>query len=654
MAITNQSFDLIVYGATPAGIAAAIASSRRGKRTLLLEPSAHVGGMMTSGLGRTDIRSLESSGGIFREFAEGVLQHYTLAYGADSVQVKECNGGLWFEPGVAMDVLQGLLRREERITLMTGTELTEVETERSELRAITVSGPGDRSGSRFAAELFIDATYEGDLAAMAGAPYKLGRESRDEWGEEYAGKLYMDFHPSKEVFPGSTGEGDDRIQAYNYRLCLTDRANNRIEFRKPDPYDRERYASLPADVREGRIGGIRDVLNMLPIPNGKTDSNNHHYCMCSSDLPEENFDYIEADPRSREKVVERHRSYVEGLLWFLQNDEELPESFRLDAGRWGHAADEFAESGHFPPQLYVREARRIEGEYMFTENDARIAPGSGRAPVHADSIAIGDYPIDSHATRKREPEGRNIALEGFLALPWLTAIYQIPYGCMVPKRVERLLVPTAVSATHMGLGTIRMEPVWMQLGFAAGTAVALSLEFGCGVRELSVDRLQDELLAIGQRITYFRDASAFGREGGDMAQVAAEYFGAKGMFGEYEASLEEPVTVKEASAWIALIRRLDGGAGLPVLPASPTLLKAGIDMGPRLPKSEIMPPDYWAAHPLLTSALARIWLAATERAWEVSGETAIRDDAEYVSRGNFLACLYERLKKRRRGAAEAR
>lgn len=638
---------MIVYGATPAGIGAAIAAARKGKEVLLLEPSGHVGGMMTSGLGRTDIQSLQASGGIFREFAEEVLRYYTERFGSGSEQVEACRNGLFFEPHVAMTVLKQLLAAERGISLDTGCLLVRVDSDEGGPSCLTIAVKSAGREQTVAAALFIDATYEGDLAAKAKAAYRLGRESRDEWGEEYAGKLYMDFHPSKEVFAGSTGEADDRVQAFNYRLCLTDRSDNRVPFSKPHTYDRNDYASLIADVREGRVSAIRDVLNMLPIPNGKTDSNNHHYCLCSSDLPEENAAYIEGDPQARLASVERHRHYVQGLLWFLQNDSELPESFRADALLWGYAADEFTDNDHFPPQLYVREARRLDGEYTFTENDARIAPGTRRAPIHADSVAIGDYPIDSHATRKREPAGNHVALEGFLSLAWLTAVYQIPYRCMIPKRVDRLIVPTAVSATHMGFGTIRMEPVWMQLGYAAGTAAALCLELGCEPRALSVDKLQDELLAVGQRITFFTDASAYGSNGGALEQVAAEYFGAKGLFDSYTAALDEPLTVGEASRWIARIRELEGGKGLPALPAAHALLPAGVDMGPRLPRQEMQPDEYWAANPSLPKRHAAVWLAAIERAWDVQGEVSLRDESDTITRGNMLACLYERLRQRR-------
>ncbi len=640
-------FDVIVYGATPGGIGAAVAAARRGRRTLLLEPSPFIGGMMTSGLGRTDIRRLEAAGGLFREFADRVLRYYLERYGPDSEQVRQCNRGLFFEPSVARRILWALLQAEPNLEVRCQQELVAATVEDGRLTAVQVRPTAGGPTSTLAAGVFIDATYEGDLAAMAGVPYRLGRESRDEWNEEFAGKLYMDFHPDKEVFPGSTGEGDRRIQAYNFRLCLTRDPANRVPVTRPPEYRREDYVSLIEDVAAGRIRGIGEVLNMLPVPNGKTDCNNHHYCMCSSDLPEENDAYPEGDRETREAIVRRHRHYLQGLLWFLQNDPDLPEAFREEARQWGYAADEFVETGHFPPQIYVREARRIWGMYTFTENDARLAPGLERAPIHFDSIAVGDYAIDSHATRKREPAGQNRALEGFLGLGWLTEIYQIPYGVMVPQRVDGLLVPVAVSATHMGFGTIRMEPCWMQLGFAAGVAADLSLALGLPVRELPVDLLQDELLAVGQLITFFKDLPAT-----HPARAAAEYFGTKGLFTGYEARLDEPMPVAEASRCLALARSLPGGQRLPALPASDRILPAGVDMGPRLPRTEPPPRQHWAEHPLLPAAMARRWWQAAVRALalESPGEPpGLNELADHqpVTRGQFLQAVYELLRAQR-------
>ncbi|WP_052429530.1 FAD-dependent oxidoreductase [Paenibacillus borealis] len=636
-----ESYEVVIYGATPGGIGAAIAAARQGRKTLLLEPTDHLGGMLTSGLGRTDILSHDASGAVFREFAARVHAYYSSTYGEESIQVKECNQGLFFEPSVAKRILIEMISKENHLQIRMGAELKSVRAEGSRLSAIRVqtdAGEWETGG-----KVFVDGTYEGDLAAMAGVPYGLGRESREEWNEEYAGRLYMNFDESKEVYPGSTGEGDDRIQAYNYRLCLTRNRDNFIAVTKPEEYDREDYTTLATDVAEKRVKSIGDVLNMLAVPNGKTDCNNHHYCMCSTDLPEENTAYADGDRRTREEFGKRQRHYIQGLLWFVQHDEELPEDFRQDALSWGYAADEFTDYGYFPPQLYVREARRIQGEYTFTENDARLAPGLERAPVQFDSIAVGDYPIDSHAVKKREQEGQNKALEGFLGLNWLSEIYQIPYGVIVPQAIDGLLVPVAVSASHMGFGTIRMEPCWMQLGFAAGIAADLAIARDTDVRLVPIDALQISLLEREQRITCFEDVAW-----DHPARKAAEYLGTKGFFTGYAAGLDDPMPVSEASRLIAWARSLPECRSLPVLPATDNLIPVGTDMGPRLPLEESGPREYWREQPLLNRAMTANWIKVASRALGLStGEIAdIEPSRESsVSRGTFMSVLYELIRE---------
>ncbi|MEF3303793.1 FAD-dependent oxidoreductase [Paenibacillus sp. GYB003] len=640
--MTKLKAEVIVYGATPAGIGAAIAAARRGRRTLLLEPSAFIGGLMTSGLGETDIRSVDTSGSIFGQFLELIYNHYVTVYGEHSRQVRECSGGLRFEPSVARRVMRQLLEREPNIDVHLQRELTGAETEGGRIVRVNVVQIGTGASATYEAGQFVDATYEGDLAAMAGVPYRLGRESRDEWNEEFAGKLYCEYR-TKEVLPGSTGEGDGLLQAYNFRLCMTDDPANRVPFAKPDNYDRGEYASLIGDIAAGRLQSFGDVVKLSRIPNGKTDTNNHHNCQLSTDLPEENLEYPEGSRDVRERIARRHREYIQGLLWFLQHDEALPAPFREEALRWGYAADEFPETDHFPPQLYVREARRIVGAYTFTENDARLAPGLQRSPIHRDSIATGDYAIDSHATRKREAIGQNRALEGFLGFGALTEVYQIPFGVMVPETVPNLLVPVAVSATHMGFGTIRMEPFWMQLGFAAGAASSLCLETGEPVQRVCVDRLQDELIEAGQLITYFRDVRP-----DHAAHPALQYFGTKSFFTGYEAKPDEACTVADASLWLGLARGLPGGAKLPPLPATDRIAPAGVDIGPRKLAEEPPYRDYWAAKPNLPRSMAARWLGAACRSLGVSRPNPFEGEEGIVSRGDYLTVLYDLLKLSRK------
>lgn len=639
-----QKADVVVYGGTPGGIGAAIASSRRGRKTVVIESSPYIGGLMTSGLGVTDIHSLDAAGSIFMEYVANVLRYYTETYGPDSEQVVHCRRGVRFEPSVAKRIFWEMVNAEPLLQVVLSHELVSVRVEGNAVAAITVRPVTGVNGNIvYEAPVFIDATYEGDLAAMAGVPYSIGRESRDEWNEEHAGVIYQNFR-TKQFLPGSTGVADHRIQSYNFRLCLTKNRDNQAPFRKPATYNRQDYVSLIDDVAEGRVKGFSEACNTILIPNGKTDTNNHHYCLCSTDLPEENQDYAEGSREVRERFIRRLRDYTQGLLWFLQHEEQLPQWFREDSLQWGYAADEFEDTDHFPPQMYIREARRIHGEYVFTENDARLAPGMGRAHIHHDSIATGDYGIDSHATRKREGVNRNITLEGLMTVGRLQEIYQIPYGVIVPEIIDNLLVPVAVSATHIGFGTIRMEPNWMQLGFASGVAAHLSLSAQRKVRDLSIDELQDLLLEDNQMIMYYKDADCSTESG-----KAAQYFGAKGMItADYVAGLEAELTVKEASRWITYSRMLQGGRKLPCLPVSDRAVPAGVDMAPRSLRDESSPMEYWTDHPHLSRGMAGRWAQAAARALNVNVEGRIRSGEGPVTRGEFLTDLYALLKTARR------
>ncbi|MYA60839.1 MAG: FAD-dependent oxidoreductase, partial [Chloroflexi bacterium] len=398
-------------------------------------------------------------------------------------------------------------------------------------------------------------------------------QGREELGESHAGVVYQDFH-DRMTYPGSTGAADRRIQAYNFRLCLTDDPANRRDVERPDSYDRSVYAPLIDDVRSGRMPGFwgprggTAVLNFVPMPNRKSDANNHHYCFTSSDWAEANFDYPEAGPERRLEIAAAHRTYTEGLVWFCQNDEELPADFLEGAREWGLAADEFQDNGGFPRQMYVREGCRILGGYLFSASDALLDRSGGRSPTHWDSVASGGYQIDSHATRQREDlglngseelDGRQVALEGFIGLHEETVPYQIPFRVMVPEGIDGLLVPVAVSASHLGYGTIRMEPVWMALGEAAGTAAALALERSTRVRDVPRGALQRALLAGGQVIAYFEDVvpagfAGYGRQAPGLSE-AAQFWGARGFFSHYAARLDGPLTMGEAQRWAWLARR---------------------------------------------------------------------------------------------------
>jgi len=394
------------------------------------------------------------------------------------------------------------------------------------------------------APVFIDASYEGDLAALAGAPYRVGREGRDETGEPHAGKLWWNVWERRVV--EVVGTGDKVVQAYNYRLCLTREVANRRPWPQPEQYDRNRYLGLLRDLQRGKLKVLEDVLSILPLPGGKADANNHPQGDPSSDLIGGADAYPEADWSTREAIAQRHRDHILGLLWFLRYDAEVPERMRASAQSWCLARDEFPEFDGWPSQLYVREGRRIEGDVLFSELQASAAPGGERPACRRDSIAVGAYPMDSHATGGRKSDNPDL-LEGFFYLArGETRPYQIPYGILTPRGLDNVLVTCALSATHIGYGTLRMEPVFMAVGTAAGSAAQLCLDRGETTRGVPMARLQLSLLRGGQVLTLFNDVPPGkpGREGFNL-------FGTFGAFPAYTAEPDRPVTGAALRGWLA-------------------------------------------------------------------------------------------------------
>ncbi|AMV40302.1 FAD dependent oxidoreductase [Planctomyces sp. SH-PL62] len=517
----EATFDVVVVGATPGGIMAGVAAARAGRSAAILERGEHVGGLPANGLGATDIGTRGATGGLFLEFVGRVKRHYVETYGVDSKQVRDCSDGYHFEPRVAEAVFEALLaERRDRLAVFRNrqfdAEPENVDLEDGRVVAIRVRDRASCSVETYRAQVFIDATYEGDLAAAAGCEYRVGREGRDEFGEAMAGRLYKPW--GADPAPGSTGQADNAIQAFNYRLCLTRNPEDRAEVARPERYDRAEYLSLADDIREGRTTAPADargpkptalawdsigrIFNPVATPNGKVDANNQHWNFLSSDLPEENWPWPTSGWDWRDRFAARLRDYTLGLLYFAQNDPSLPEDFRARCREWGLAKSEFADNGHFPRQVYVREGRRIVGDFWFTAKDAIPTTPGGRPPIHADSITASHYALDSHAVRKREP-GR-AHLDGFFSSP--SRPYTIPYGVIVPKGVDGVLTPVPVSGTHVGFSTLRMEPCWMALGEAAGEAAALAVESGVAPRKVPADALQDRLLRHGAVLMFFRDA----------------------------------------------------------------------------------------------------------------------------------------------------
>lgn len=551
-----QHADLVIVGGTPAGIMAAISAARLERSVILLERTAHIGGLPANGLGATD----GQTGGLFAEFAERVLEHYKTTYGADSQQVKDCNSGLHFEPPVAEKIFEEMLAEQPRITVLRQRQFDALPENctlvQGRLAEIRVLNRDTGELERFTAKVSIDATYEGDLAAAAGAPYRLGREDAREFNEPMAGQIFK--YWSGSVAPGSTGRGDNAVQSYNFRLALTKAPALRTPIPKPANYRREDYVSLIEDVKLGRHTGapgrerpemewegIGRVVNMVKLPNGKTDANNQHAAFLSTDLPEENWPWPTSSWAWRDRFAERLKNYTLGLLWFVQNDSELPEEFRRRCVEWGLSRDEYPDNGHFPRQVYVREGRRIMGEYLFTAHDALPVTPGGRPPVHADSVTAASYNLDSHAVRKREKDRVN--LDGFFS--WQTAPYTVPYRVIIPRDVDGLLVPVAASATHIGYSTLRMEPCWMALGQAAGIAAHLSIQRNISLREIDVTGLQRELLKEKTILFQVRDVTPTHPQ-----YEAIQMLGLRGLLPGWLARPDAPADDASIAEWHRLLQ----------------------------------------------------------------------------------------------------
>jgi hypothetical protein len=528
--------DVCVYGGTSGGVIAAVEAARQGKRVVLIESGQHLGGMSSGGLGWTDNGATHTIGGLSREFYERIYRYYqrdaawtaqsraayvqwlTTSTRADGHKIEELKAQFLFEPHAAEQVFIDMVREAgvevlygERLDLKQG-----VIAENARIKAIVMEG-----GRRISAKAFIDASYEGDLMARAGVKYIVGREPNTRYGETLngafpftpaafpkvspyvvAGNSSSGLLPRVEPRPpGPKGVGDHRVQTYNFRLCLTDVPANRVPLMKPanyNPLDYELLARFIATLQNVEPGARKNAaiglrgnggdlgINFELVPNRKTDSN------CGSEFGSDYFgrsyDWAEADYSGRQKLWEEHKNYTLGLLWFLASDSRLPEKVRAEMQRWGLAKDEFADTDHFPRQLYIREARRMVSDYVVTEHEAY---GERTAE---DGVALASYPLDSHGVTLFVDESGILHRERgyFLRID----PFPISYRALVPRRSEciNLLVPCCLSASHASYGCVRMEPVFMMLGHAAGAAASLAIDKELPVQEVPYSELRQRLL----------------------------------------------------------------------------------------------------------------------------------------------------------------
>ena len=533
---------IVVFGATPAGISAAVAAARAGQTAVVLEPTRFVGGMMSGGLTKTDLgpRGHEIIGGFAHEFLQR-LRNIHMASGACAAQ--RCPGLYDFEAREAEKLFETVLR-EARVIVERSVQLTAVVKNGARLQSLSTSR-GDVAG-----EVFVDASYEGDLMALAGVPYTIGREPHlladppDDpiqlaMQEDFAGTprygipfsgVYVDpyrvpgdpasgpvpyVEPRPAVFP-TVGAGDGRVMAYTYRLCVTDDPSNRIPFTAPPGYDPAQFEASARVAQALAARGV-DLAQRMFNPAVTVASTNRAYykydlnggSTFSIDMtaPDMNQAYVEGDEATRERVRAAYRSYIQGLLYFWQTD---PRYGGLNAkiARFGYCRDEFADRDHWPHQLYVRVARRMLGEYVMNEADVLQ---NGRRPPIQDSVGFGAYNIDMHTYRYHVgpvnwPDGvRRDALvaEGFLiAHAPNDAPYPVSYRALTPRAADamNLLNPVTLSATNVAYSALRMEPTFMILGQSAGIAAALAVETGQDVQALNYATLRMRLLAAGQKL----------------------------------------------------------------------------------------------------------------------------------------------------------
>ncbi|MFC4025061.1 FAD-dependent oxidoreductase [Oceanobacillus longus] len=484
--------DLIVYGATPAGITAAIQAKKMGLEVAIAEFSNHIGGITANGLGATDLGAKEAIGGLSREFYQKMGSYY----GKEEQWT--------FEPKAAKHVFTEWLKAYN-IPVYYEQHLHKVFKKDTEIQSIVME-----NGNTFKGEFFIDASYEGDLMAKADITNIVGRESNKTYNETYNGvqfgyphhKFETDIDPyvvpgreESGLLPGITdvlneeeprGEGDKLIQAYNFRICLTKNVENQVPFPKPSNYNPERFELL---LRYARAG-IWDAMNLHTLlPNGKTDLNN--YGAISTDNISMNYEWPEGSYAKREEIFQDHVNYNMGMLYFLANDRRVPMDIQKEVRSWGLAKDEFKETAHWPAQLYIRESRRMISDYVMTDNNCL-----GKTAID-DSIGLASYQMDSHHVRRVVVNGE-LVNEGDVEIP--ISPYPISYRSVRPKSDEctNLLVPVCLSSSHIAYGSIRMEPVFMIIGQSVGLAASLAFKNKSTVQDMDYNELKEELIKWNQ------------------------------------------------------------------------------------------------------------------------------------------------------------
>ncbi len=558
--------DLCIYGGTPGGIAMAVRAAREGLDVVLVNRHDHLGGILASGLGVWDTQWEGRRAPIYDEVRQAIFEHYRTTYGEDSPQYRAALPGKSghtngkFESKVAEQILTELVAREPRLRVLRHRLPKSLPHEGRLLRSMVLQTPQGEPAETIEATAFADCSYEGDLLPLAKLPYRVGRESRAEFNEPHAGRIFLKsikerpahvdadtvalhatlklrpFNGYQAILPDErAGEGDRLVQAFNYRTTLTSDPANRVPVEKPADYD-------PEALKKLEFGSL-----VQPLPNQKIGWNRPQ-------LVGPHQAYVEGDWTTRQRVMDAHWNATLGLLWFLQHDPSVSPERRAFFGRLGLARDEYADHGHRPHEFYVREARRLVGRATFTQHDASLAKGSLRAPSHHDSIAITEWYLDTHACSLDRLDGS--LDEGKMMLHHETFPGQVSYDTLLPEALDNLLVPVCLSSTHVAWGTIRLEPTWMQIGESAGVAVALAKADRVAPAQLSRETLTRELARRHTLLAFFNDVDV---ASDDPRVAAAQYFATRGFFADYDARLDDPLTEALAKTWRQGFARLQAG-----------------------------------------------------------------------------------------------
>lgn len=557
-----ESYNLVIYGGTPGGIACAVRAAREGLKVLLVNYNQHLGGQFANGLGTMDTLYNGARAPVYDELRFNIYGFYRSTYGYQSSQYEATKPGsskTRFESHVVERLIDEMIERESGITVIKGYYPYEVELNNNFITSVAFKEMNGENIFTAGGSIFADCSYEGDLAAISGVNYKVGRESTDEYGEKNAGMCYYkkDYWPPAENIieqedfklvrrlnlsgytswsdrmEESTGKAHEAIMAFNIRTTLTNDPDNRIIPGKPKNYDPEYLKNRFADVSG----------TGLAVPNQKTSWNDPRLV----GLPNK---YVEGNWEERQKIIDKFREVTLGLLYFKQNDPSVPAEEQTMWKQYGLPKNEYTDNGHIPYELYVREARRIVGRSVFTEHCALLQEGLRRAPIQSDSISITEWFMDSHFCTETQIEGSK--MEGEVMLKNKTFPGQVSLGTIFPEKLDNLIVPVCLSSSHVGWGTIRLEPTWMSIGEVAGYIASIAVSRNVAPTEIDSEFLIRLLARERIMISFFNDVE--GREYSNW-YPAIQYLGTKGFFGTYMALPNEKLTVKLADEWLRHLKQ---------------------------------------------------------------------------------------------------